>query len=502
MNRIGSAAFSVGFRQLSARVRRTFFTRPDVTTFYSRAWNSAVFNTWASLAVRILNVIVLLPLGLRYLPVADFAVWLLLTTFASLQLLFDMGFSQTFSRMIAFAMAGVPKSELGAAGNVAEIGQKPNYDSLSAVLGTTVAIYRRLTLASIALLSLGGVTAMAHSIAATTSPHKSWVAFGATFVATILALWGSRYSAYLIGIDRIAVLRRWETLTGLAVIPSGAAVLLAGGGLLGLVLVSQVWVAIGVLRNVWLCRRIAPIRLTTVRTVMDPIVITAVWPAAWRSAVGIWCGFGTMQLSAFVVTRVVAPDVAAAYLLAVRFIQAISQFSQAPFYTRLPRLARFRASGDLVTARAVARHGMAWSYWCYLAGALSVAVFIEPILTLLGSQTNFVSPFFWCVMSVAYFVERYGAMHLQLYSTTNDILWHIANGVSGVIFLSSGIALFPIVGIIAIPLAILAGNAGFYAWYSARRSYRAFEIDILAFESRAALPPFLLLLIWVGCEML
>ena len=109
------------------------------------------------------------------------------------------------------------------------------------------------------------------------------------------------------------------------------------------------------------------------------------------------------------------------------------------------------------------------------------------------SNIIFVSPLLWVLMGYAFFAERYGAMHLQLYSVTNHIIWHIVNGISGLIYIFVSFLLFPFINIYAFPLGILIGYLSFYCWYSAKRSYGVFNLNFVNFESHTVLKPFIVL---------
>jgi hypothetical protein len=100
-------------------------------------------------------------------------------------------------------------------------------------------------------------------------------------------------------------------------------------------------------------------------------------------------------------------------------------------------------------------------------------------------------------MGLSMFAERYGAMHIQLYSTTNHIIWHIANGVSGVIYLIVVLILFKQIGVYSFPLGTLISYLGFYCWYSAMHSYRAFGLDFWTFERSTMLILFIFVLFYV-----
>lgn len=80
-------------------------------------------------------------------------------------------------------------------------------------------------------------------------------------------------------------------------------------------------------------------------------------------------------------------------------------------------------------------------------------------------------------------------MHLQLYSTTNHIIWHKVTLVHGTIFAAVACTTFGSLGAYAIPVALLAGYLGFYSWYCALHSYRACKVNFWSFEPATSLVP-------------
>jgi hypothetical protein len=132
---------------------------------------------------------------------------------------------------------------------------------------------------------------------------------------------------------------------------------------------------------------------------------------------------------------------------------------------------------------------MRLAHWVFAAGAVGIGVLGAPLLTMIGSNTPFVDNHIWWLLSAAFFTERLGAMYLQLYSTTNHIVWHIANGVTGVLMLGFAWLLFPHLDMAALPLAMLLAYAGFYTVYAIYLSRKAFNFSWLRFEARSAALP-------------
>ena len=68
--------------------------------------------TWSSFLARSLSLILVVPLILTHFSTEEIALWYLFSTIIGLQMLADVGFSPTFSRIIAYGVGGLSTSEL------------------------------------------------------------------------------------------------------------------------------------------------------------------------------------------------------------------------------------------------------------------------------------------------------------------------------------------------------------------------------------------------------
>ena len=473
-------------------------------TLWQRVWTSPTMMTWGSHLSRSLSLLLVVPLILTRLDTADIALWYLFSTIIVLQGLADAGFSPTFARVLAFALGGKAPDQLKDLRQPAgRAGGDPNWETVEQICATMRVIYTRLTLVAMAGLGTLGTWAVAHPIAQSSDSESAWMAWGVILLGSTVMLRGNTFSAYLQGMNRIALLRRWEALTSLGAILTSFTVLILGGGLLGLVIAHQSWMVLNILRNRWLCRTIDDGRFKTFTSkVVNPTVFEAVWPSAWRSGLGIAMSYGLIQLSGVIYAQLGSTEQVAMYLLSLQLMTMTSRFSQAPFYSKLPLLARLRAQGDTGEQVRLARRGMALSHWTFVLGFVGLGLFATPLLGLIGSNAAFADPLLWALLGLGTMLERYGAMHIQLYSTTNHIIWHIANGVSGTIYLVVSLVLYTFIGVYAFPAGILVGHAGFYSWYAARHSYRTFQLRLWPFERATLLKPLALMAIYVTGSLL
>lgn len=461
-----------------------------------RLWHSPTATTWGSLLVRLGSMVVVLPLVLVRLSPAEVALWQLFTTLFLLALMLDFGLAPTFARMLSFARGGASLADMhNMAQRSAVVPRQADPAVLVALLSALRWLYPRMALGAVLLIGLLGTAGLLRPVAQTADAQTAWLAWTVVLASTGVGLWGGVYTAALQGMDRIAPMRRWEVATGLAQIASSTAVLALGGGLLALVVASQAWVVVGALRNRWLLARSFP-ALFAVAPARQTEVLRLLWAPAWRSGLGVLMSHGLIQASGLVYSQLAPAAEVAAYLLALRLVMVISQFCQAPFYSKLPRLAELHAAGQRSEQLALAQRGMRLAYWVYAVGVLAVAFAFAPALQAIGSRTSFVSSDVWILLSLSFLAERFGAMHLQLYSLTNHIVWHIANGVTGLGMIILAILLYPKFSVLAFPLGMLIAYSLFYCVYAIRHSSRTFGIGILQFELRTSVLP--AALIFVG----
>ncbi len=465
-------------------------------SLHSKCWNSPTLMTWASFLCRSLSMIVVLPLLLTRLETAEITIWYLFMTLIGLQAVVDAGFSPTFTRAVAYGMGGVSLQELNVSRHA--VNDINNSQTLGPIIATMKRVYLLLGIVWTLLLVVLGTLVLAKPMSAVRDVQNAWVAWAVIVIVSWCSLQGTMYGAYLQGINQIALLRRWETVTVLGSIATSALVLLSGGGLLGLVIANQSWQIVFALRNWWLAQKAEHGLLRRCRGNFSREVFRAMWPSTWRSGLGILMSYGLIQASGIIYAQVGKTEDIAAYLLGLRLVQMVSQFSQAPFYSKIPILSRYYAEGRHQELIETAKRGMLLSHFSFVLGIVSLGLAGEPLLTLMRSHASFPESGLWAFMGMAFFVERYGAMHIQLYSTTNHIIWHTANGISGAIYIIVSLLLFQAIGVFAFPAGIFIGYAGFYSWYAAVHAYRYFKMNFLSFERGAALVPFVIIVFYFG----
>jgi O-antigen/teichoic acid export membrane protein len=458
-----------------------------------RCWNSPTIMTWASYSTKALSLFVVLPLIVKRFPAADISLWYLFSSITVLMGLADMGFRSTFSRAVSFAMGGA--RDIGVYNGREAVEEKhTNWNLIERINSSMDRIYFYLSVVVFILLVAPGTWSLAKPFSLVDDKQNAFIAWTIIILSSVYKFYGTKYQNYLEGLNKIALVRRIESLMSLGAILTSITVLAFGGDLLQLVIATQIWVVANTLRNWYLARIVEEGRYKGFKAhPFDKVFFKKLWTPAWRSGISGIMSNGLTHLSGVIYAQVGDAAQVAGYLLALRIIIQIKEISMAPFYSKIPQMSRLRVEGRLNELIRISQRGMFLGNMIFVLGTIAVALLLQPLLRLIGTDVVFVPIQFWLILSLAFFVHRYGAMHMQLYLTTNHIISHIADGVSGAIFIVCGFAIVSYVGIYAIPIGMLAGYFGFYAWFAAYNSVKSIPISFLSFERNATAIPMLVL---------
>lgn len=465
-----------------------------------RLLKSASAMTWAAQAVRMGGFLLVLPAAVHWLPSGDVSVWLLLATITSYQLVFDFGFTPTFSREFAYGFAG---GSLVDSGNATDSVQPPKDEGPNwLAIGKSVSalrwIYRRLSAIYCLLLLVFGSWAILGPIQRMESPAEGWIAWLVVLLASPLSMYGNVYSAILTGANRIHLIKRWEVLTTGSSLALQLVVLHLGLGIVGVVLVAQAGALVFVvIRRVLVNQATTGLLATPRASTLDRAVVAALWPASWRTAIGALMSYGVAQGIVIAAANVLAVQEAVAVQLATRIMQTISQVSQVPFYSSLPVLNGLRAKRTIDALIATATVSMRRSLLVFVVGCIVTDLTIRPMLAATGGGETFPDHTYWLLLTFAYFFERVGAMHVNLLLTDNKAIAHVANTVASVVWIAVLLSLWPTFGALAIPAGMLVAYACFYAPWSGWMSYRDLTNRVnWRMEAKSSLLAFVLLTIY------
>ena len=457
---------------------------------------------------RSLNLLLVSCLVLPRFSEEETALWYMFATLISLQNLADFGFNPTMVRLVAYAMGGAESLAEAGVGGKLPSKLEPNWSLLARLASAMRWLYARLGLGLAALFALGGTLALLRRVGALAHPsirtlahsgiHTSvthaWIAWGCIIFTTWISFTSNAYAAFLQGTNHVALVRRWESIFGLGSIVGSALAIWLTRSLLGLVLANQFWFILGAIRNRWLGTHVLDERFRDFpKPAFDAEIMRIAWPAAWRSGVGT-LAYGTFRAADLVAGQNRDSSAVAAYLMVRQLANTINAASQAPFYSRIPVYAKLWAQQKKEELTGMAGRNIAFSLWAFVLPFVAGAWMLPWGMKLIHSRTAFAGPEMWFAIGLALWFERYGGMHLQLVSASHRVVAHVAQMVTAVEFVVLAAIGYHWLGLLALPVAMLVGNAGFLAGYARWKSGELFHLPLPRFEIRTALAPLLFLL--------
>ena len=458
---------------------------------WKRLLNSPTFSTWLSFISKAASFLVVLPLILNKFSAADVTLWHLYLILWSLIAIFDAGFGSAFVRVISYLSADSINTQASFNNNLNTL--KNGIEAINKVMKKFYLI-----LGGICFILIGTIGTMLFSKPIDESSNSSfglyvWFFFICTYP---ILLWGNRYINLLIGCHFIPVFRLWETFFNLLILLSILYLSLTGRGIHSLILTYQCWYVVGVYRNFKLVQnKITLGKKTDEKSIR--LIKSLVLNNAMKSGLGVFLAQGITQGTSLVYAQYISPSLLAPYLVGLNIANSIKSFSQAPFYSKVPVFNRLYGEGNLKKLKELAYQSMNRVYIVFLSAFFFVTIFSEFIFESINSKVEFPEMDLWFLVGFGILIERFGAMHLQIYSTTNHIIWHLLNGITGLVFFGIFFSTIKLFGLYAFPIGYSVSYLCYYSWYAPKLSYQLLKTNFYNAERRSFIP-FLLLFVIVA----
>lgn len=469
---------------------------------FNKVFNSPTLMTWLNYLARSGNLLFILPLILKKFEAPEIAVWYLFAAILAMSGIADFGFRSTFVRVIAYAFGGAEDIE-NYQNDKSSVGKSDaNWLLIERIFSSMRRIYFYLSfLLFLALISIGTYS-LYEPISHLSNQSEAWEAWILFSISISIYFYGRIFSNYLEGLFKIALVKRVEFLFKLASIVTSLIVLVFFPSFLNLIIAQSIWLVINVLRNVYIARLVFEGKYKQFRKLsFEKELFWKIWKPAWRAGISGLMSIGLTNSTGIIYAQIGDPAAVASYMIALRIVSEIRNVSNAPFYSKIPLLSRYRAENDNISLIKVAKKGMLIAHMVFVIGVIVVGVFFNYFLSMIGSNVDFVSKEFWVVLSFAFYFHRFGALHMQLYLTTNHVISHIADFISGLIFIGSTLILLNFIDLYAIPVGMILSYLGFYSWYALRYSLKSINQNLFKFEKDVSFIPFTLLLIYFSITL-
>jgi len=442
-----------------------------INSVFLKFYHSATLMTWANLLSKTIGLALLLPLVLSSFAESDIILWYVLTSMVGMGLLFDLGFTPTFVRFVAYANSGASIKQMGEIAKRIDIDPECSIkkNALNNVFKLLNKNYLIISLLAFFCLLVIGSFFVATPIEQSSNPLEGWLAWFVVTITTSFLLYGNKYVAILQGMKKIADNQRIMMISSVLATFTASVALFFDANLLLVIFLYQGITACSVFLN----RKL----VTTHFNICEPSNVNklssdslrdienlkqAVFSSAWKSAIGILMSVGLIHLSGIAAANYLPPADAVMYLLALQLVRAISSFSQAPFYTKIPQLAEYYANNNINELKKLSFNSELTSLVFFSIACLLVGISFPFIEKIFSFNATLPSNFLWFLLSLGILIERAGAMHIQIYSLTNNIIWHYVNGITGMSMIILFMLFITVQGVIAFPLALLISYSLFY----------------------------------------
>jgi hypothetical protein len=452
-------------------------TMRKIRKFILFLWESQTFTTWGAMFSRLGGLVFIIPLVLTRLPAGETAIWFLFTNIITLGYLADFGFSTSFLRLSAFAMGGATNlADFRETSKTSQLNH-PNWAIMEKLYGNVGLVYLITSVFVFFALIIGGSLALHNPISNVHSDSsRLWISWLVVCVGVSVSFYGRKYDSLLKGMNYVSLVNRYNILFSILGTLSLAIVIMTTGDILYMVICNQAWNIINMFRNRYLLMSIENRCFRSFPVISyDKEIFQAAWAPSWRQAILIAFSGGVSEASGIIYAQFADVNKLASYLLALKFINFIAEFSQAPFYSKIPTFSKMRAQAAINDLKIAAGTAMKRSLILFTVTALIVGFGSDFIFLIIKSKTSFVPTVFWLTMVVTWYLERHHAMHAQIYCTTNHIPFYVPVAFSGTFSLLLTFYLVGKIGFWAFPISKLVSNAVVNNWWNVKISLKSID---------------------------
>lgn len=461
--------------------------------------HSSTLATWINFTVKFGGFSVILPLALTSFNSNELRIWLVFQYLTGLIIVFDLGLSQTLSRVYSYCAGGAQDLKIGKFGKIISIGKGDiNWNLVKSTYLISKKIYLVISVLVLVGLLLSFDLIMEDASNQYTDKNSLYISYVVICILLCVKLYGNLFSSILLGFNKVVVLNYWDALFGLLALLSTSLALIIYKNVLVVTIVYTTWYSVIVLRNYYLSYKHCLSHFKKHQSLFNQKINdigSITFQASWKTFFGIFFGFGIIQITTLIVQNLETVTVAASFLFTIRVIQFIVDFSRAPLYSKLPELTILMAKGNIKKLLGTAKKGIRLSVWSYVVVLTIVVLFSNYFIDFLNSETKFLSKDLFLLIGIAFLIERICSMYSQIYGLTNHIVWHYVNLITGIIYCSFYILLYHYfnLGILAFPISLIISYLSYNLWYSIKLVYNEFNINILDFIFKPIAIPVILL---------
>lgn len=426
--------------------------------------NSPTLMTLGNLVVKSSSLIILLPIILTTFNEAEITVWYSCAAIISLQMLLDFGLNPTFTRYIAYGFGGAKIQDVLKGDVKTECKHDINFQNIVITSELSKLFYRRLSTISFLFALVVGSWLVYEKLLLTGELLEASLIWVFVLLTASVSLFGNRYCVVLQGFGKIALVQRIQMFSALAAILSSTIVALIVKDLYATILTFYMWNYLYIFLYKFHFSRLT---IDKHRSSLNSMIINEysrfVLNKCWKSGVGVLSSLGVIQLSSLIVVKFFSPSISSMYMISLQMIRAISSFSQAPFYSQLPKWAsNYVSEKNRLNLQEEINNRVLIALLVFVVLFIIVSLSFPLLFKFINSAVQFPDLDFWLFVGAAFLVERFCSMLLQVYTISGDVIWHKLNVVTSLIMIIVSFMTFEMFGISGLPIAMLLAYMFYY----------------------------------------
>lgn len=370
-----------------------------------------------------LRLLLVTPLILTRFEPSEIASWYLFGSLLAFGALIAGRVQLTFSRMIAFSMAG--------ATNLAPIKGKlvkrgsadPNWEMVRRSYQTIGGLNALLTICTVSLAVGLGYFGLRKIVEVHSDPNQIWAAFLIILCGDAVKFYFQKFQVALKGMNYVALVNRWNVVFSLLSILSGMLALLLGANIWQLALVMQLFNVITVIRMWVLLRYVEEGRFKAFSgRKLDREILRWSWEPIWKGFAVAAANSVALKLAAVIYAANMEVEKTAAFLLTMRLLDTAKSVSSAPFASHMPKMSKLTAAGDVKKLRLLIEKKIAASQTLLVASSLALFLLGPLLLNAIGSNVNLLGNLEMAVLIALLVLKNGQNLGIMSAAVGNDII--------------------------------------------------------------------------------
>jgi hypothetical protein len=423
--------------------------------------NGSSIAAWASHVAKAIYGVVIMTMSTLYFSSDHNLIWQFILSAWGAYILFDAGFQVTYTRLFAYKLYGKPLLSAWDTSHVSDL-LFLSRRTYKLIIQLFIIVF---LIVAIFILDLDKLYT------------EEFIALFLSMISISIFIWISTYKNYLIGSGFIKEVKQIESLMYFLMATLGAA-----GIYFGIVYLSLSFF-ISVLFFAIILFKIAKKSILNNSLITPKKINLNLWhevkSKVYKSAMGAWLNLGSIYVFIYTLASNLDTETSASLLLCLNLIRFISQFSQVPFYTIIPKISALHNNNKLDEFRLHSSSTIFFSLCIFstLVVAVSLIILYLPHF----NSVVLLNEKWWVLFAVGYFLDRDTTMLSHVAMASDKIINHIIGFTFSSIFLPIGLVLFYYYGVLSLPYALIISNLLFGTWYSRYKTASLIGVSKLNF---------------------